>query len=106
MIWQAPPLNTVLQRFQEDPECAQPVDDQPDGTVCNVTNIITYGRPGTPMQAWGVAGGGPKNDQSIQDLVAFLRTIQLKPAAIKAQQTKNLAAAKSTSSEARRARST
>ena len=34
---------------------------------------------GTPMQAWGVAGGGPKNDQSIQDLVAFLRTIQLTP---------------------------
>ena len=29
------------------------VDDQPDGTVCNVTTIITYGRPGTPMQAWG-----------------------------------------------------
>ena len=42
-------------------------------------HIITYGRPGTPMQAWGVAGGGPKNAQSIQDLVAFLRTIQLKP---------------------------
>ena len=60
--------------------------------MCNVTTIITYGRPGTPMQAWGVAGGGPKNDQSIQDLVAFLRTIQLKPSDIKAQQAKNLAA--------------
>ena len=48
--------------------------------MCNVTQIITYGRPGTPMQAWGVAGGGPKNDQSIQDLVAYLRTIQLTPA--------------------------
>ena len=74
----------MLSRFEEDPECSQPVDDQPDGTVCNVTTIITYGRPGTPMQPWGVAGGGPKNDQSIQDLVAFLRTIQLKPADIKA----------------------
>ena len=30
-------------------------------------------------------GGGPKNDQSIQDLVAYLRTIQLTPAS-KAQQ--------------------
>jgi mono/diheme cytochrome c family protein len=48
------------------------------------------------MQAWGVAGGGPKNAQSIQDLVAFLRTIQLKPSEIKAQQAKNLAAARST----------
>ena len=94
--WQVPPLNTVLERFEEDPACAQPVDQQSDGTVCDVTNIITYGRPGTPMQAWGVAGGGPKNVQSIQDLVAFLRTIQLKPAQIMAQETKNLEAAKST----------
>jgi cytochrome c553 len=93
--WQAPPLNTVLERFEEDPACSEPVDDQPDGTVCDVTNIITYGRPGTPMQGWGTAGGGPKNAQSIQDLVAFLRTIQLKPSVIMAAQTKNLAAAKS-----------
>jgi mono/diheme cytochrome c family protein len=96
VIWQAPPLNTVLERFQEDPGCAQPVDQQSDGTVCDVTSIITYGRPGTPMPAWGVPGGGPKNVQAIQDLVAFLRTIQLKPAQIMAQQTKNIAAAKST----------
>ena len=96
VLWQAPPLNTVLERFQEDLACALPVSQQPDNTVCDVTNIITYGRPGTPMQAWGVPGGGPKNAQAIQDLVAFLRTIQLKPAAIMAQQTKNLAAAKST----------
>jgi len=52
--WQVPPLNTVLQRFEEDPECSSPPDEQPDGTVCNVTQIITYGRPGTPMAAWGV----------------------------------------------------
>ena len=74
----------------------QPVDQQSDGTVCDVTNIITYGRPGTPMPAWGVPGGGPKNVQAIQDLVAFLRTIQLKPAEIKAQEAKNVDAAKST----------
>ena len=48
-------------------------------TVCDVTDIITYGRPGTPMQAWGVDGGGPKNDQSIQDLVAYIESIQLTP---------------------------
>jgi mono/diheme cytochrome c family protein/cytochrome c553 len=96
VVWEAPPLNTVLERFEEDPDCAMPVDDQPDGTVCDVTNIITYGRPGTPMQGWGVAGGGPKNVQSIQDLVAYLRTIQLKPAQIKAQEAATITAARST----------
>jgi mono/diheme cytochrome c family protein len=100
VAWQAPPLNTVLQRFEEDPECSDPPDQQPDGTVCNVTSIITYGRPGTPMQAWGVAGGGPKNAQSIQDLVAFLRTIQLKPNVIRAQEAANLKVARSTSAKA------
>ena len=58
--------------------------------------IITYGRPGTPMQAWGVAGGGPKNDQSIQDLVEYINSIQITPAQAKAQATAALAAAKST----------
>ena len=44
-----------------------------------VTTIITYGRANTPMPAWGVAGGGAMNDQQIQDLVTYLKTIQLKP---------------------------
>ena len=48
------------------------------------------------MQPWGVAGGGAKNEQSIQDLVAYLRTIQLKPSDIKATEAKNLLAARST----------
>lgn len=96
VIWQAPPLNTVFERFEEDPDCAMPVDDQPDGTICDITDIITYGRPGTPMQGWGVAGGGPKNVQSIQDLVAYLRTIQLTPAQIHAEEAANITAARST----------
>jgi mono/diheme cytochrome c family protein len=95
VIWQAPPLNTVFSRFEEDPACSMPVDDQPGGTICDITNIITYGRPGTPMQPWGVEGGGAKNDQSIQDLVAYLRTIQLKPAQIKAQEAGIVTAARS-----------
>ena len=36
--WQAPALNTVLLRFSED----------------EVRNILVYGRPGTPMPAWGL----------------------------------------------------
>src|SRR5439155_19311184 len=34
-----------------------------------LTQIITYGRPGTPMPAWGVLSGkGALQQQSIQDL--------------------------------------
>ena len=72
VVWQAPPLDTVLLRLNEDPGCIN-IDDRATLT-CAVTDVITNGRPGTPMQAWGVDGGGPKNDQSIQDLVAYLRT--------------------------------
>ncbi len=59
--WTAPALNTVLYRF----------------SVEEVTYIITYGRPFSPMSAWGVAGGGPMNDQQISDLIAYLASIQI-----------------------------
>jgi mono/diheme cytochrome c family protein len=61
--WTAPSLNDVLLRFSPD----------------EVTDIITYGRPGTPMPAWGLLGGGPLPDQPISDLVNYLQSIQLKP---------------------------
>ncbi len=64
VTWQAPALNTVLSRFSEE----------------QVNQIITYGRPGTPMAAWGIEGGGPKNDQSVTDLVAYIKSIQKTPA--------------------------
>jgi mono/diheme cytochrome c family protein len=67
--WVAPPLNTVLLRFSAQ----------------EVNQIITYGRPGTPMQPWGVAGGGPKNLQSINDLVAYIKSKQLTPAQARKQ---------------------
>ncbi len=98
VIWHAPPLNTVLLRFQEDPGCANPATAPT--SVCDVTSIITYGRPGTPMVAWGVEGGGAKNDQAIQDLVAYLRSIQLTPAQAKAQAASDLAAARKAPAEA------
>lgn len=66
--WQAPPLNTVLLRFRPE----------------EVTTIITYGRPQTPMPPWGVAGGGPMDDQQISDLINYLGSIQLDPAKVKA----------------------
>ena len=73
--WQAPPLDTVLLRFDEE----------------QVFNIITYGRAGTPMPAWGVASGkGVLNTQSINDLVAYIESIQFTADAAKQRSTKAL----------------
>jgi mono/diheme cytochrome c family protein len=81
-VWIAPSLNDVMYRFNEcTPEeltakaanCTSRAEQQ-------VTQIITYGRPGTPMPAWGLAGGGPLPDQPIEDLVNYLQSLQLSPA--------------------------
>jgi mono/diheme cytochrome c family protein len=45
-----------------------------------LTQIITYGRPGTPMPAWGVLSGkGALQEQSIQDLVNYVESIITTP---------------------------
>jgi mono/diheme cytochrome c family protein len=67
--WLAPALNTVMLRHRPE----------------EVRNIIVYGRPGTPMPPWGVEGGGPMNDQQIDDLVAYLTSITLDENEVKAQ---------------------
>jgi mono/diheme cytochrome c family protein len=59
--WYAPALNTALLRFSTD----------------EVKDILTYGRPGTPMPAWGVLGGGALTDQQLDDLVAYIQSIQI-----------------------------
>ena len=61
--WKAPALNTVLLRYTRE----------------EVTYILTYGRPFSPMPAWGVEGGGPLNTQQVQNLVDYLETIQISP---------------------------
>ena len=62
--WKAPPLNTELLRFTPE----------------EVEQIITYGRPGTPMQALRrVRAVAAKNEQTIADLVAYIQSIQLTP---------------------------
>lgn len=84
--WKAPSLNTALYKYpirKADPtnplisSCR--LQDQHTTPDCRtqVYDILTYGRPGTPMPAWGVAGGGPKNEQAINDLVNFITAIQL-----------------------------
>ena len=59
--WKAPALNTVYQRFSEE----------------EVRFILQYGRPFSPMSPWGTIGGGPMNDQQIQTLLDYLKSIQI-----------------------------
>ena len=80
-IWKVPALNDVFYRYSEDPVTAYQ----------QITQILVYGRPGTPMPAWGVAGGGPKNSQAISDLVAYLKSIQITPAEAKKVAAKKIA---------------
>jgi mono/diheme cytochrome c family protein/cytochrome c553 len=72
VTWSVPPLNTVLLRFKQDDTVSPPVDE--------VKQIIVYGRAGTPMPPWGLNGGGPLDDQQINDLLSYLQSIQLTPA--------------------------
>ena len=79
VTWQAPPLDVELLRYSKD----------------EVHDIITYGRPGTPMPPWGVASGkGVLNEQGIQDLVNYIQTLQLSPEKAKDEFTKDLQDAK------------
>jgi mono/diheme cytochrome c family protein len=76
--WSVPPLNTVLLRFSSS--STPPDPNAPIGTALDaVRTIIVYGRAGTPMPAWGLAGGGALDDQQINDLVAYIQSIQLTP---------------------------
>ena len=75
--WKAPALNTGRLRFSAE----------------EVEQVITYGRPGTPMQAFGVEGGGAENTQTIEDLVAYIESIQLSPEEAQAQADEELEAA-------------
>jgi mono/diheme cytochrome c family protein len=61
--WNAPALNAVLYRYTEE----------------EVRYILNYGRPGTPMAAWGGPGGGPLTTQQVDELIAYLWSVQLEP---------------------------
>jgi mono/diheme cytochrome c family protein len=69
--WRAPALNTVLLRFDEE----------------ELFDILVYGRPFSPMPAWGIEGGGALNDQQIGNLIAYIKTIQITPEEAQAQAT-------------------
>jgi mono/diheme cytochrome c family protein len=63
--WAVPSINDVLYRY--DPT--------------EVRYWLVYGRQGTPMPAWGTEGGGPMNTQQIDELLAYLDSIQISQAA-------------------------
>ena len=85
--WQAPALNDVLLRYTED----------------EVRYILNYGRPGSPMAAWGTPGGGPLTWQQVDNIIIYLRTLQtqsLDPILIEqAGDTEAVAAAQATADE-------
>jgi cytochrome c553 len=59
--WLAPALDTVLLRYSRS----------------EVKFVLNYGRPYSPMPAWGAPGGGPLTEQNIDNLVDYLASIQL-----------------------------
>jgi mono/diheme cytochrome c family protein len=58
--WKAPALTAVMSRFSED----------------EVLQVLNYGRNGV-MPAFGAPGGGPFTTQQLDDLIHYLREIQL-----------------------------
>lgn len=66
--WQTPALDTVLYRYSKE----------------EVLSILVYGRPNTPMPAWGAEGGGPLTEQQLTNTIAYLESIQLPAAEVRA----------------------
>ncbi len=75
VTWQGPALNTVFLRYSRD----------------EVRYILTYGRPFSPMPAWGTKGGGPLTEQKLQQLMDYIETFQLTPKEAQAEVAKQLA---------------
>ena len=65
--WTAPALDNVLYRYSEE----------------GVRYILDYGRPGSPMAAWGGPGGGPFTTQQIDNIIDYLWTVQKEPKEIR-----------------------
>ena len=59
--WKVPSLGAVLFRYSTD----------------EVRYVMEYGRPNTPMPAWGIAGGGPFTTQQIDDVIVYLEHEQI-----------------------------
>jgi mono/diheme cytochrome c family protein len=69
VAWWAPSLDDVALRMSDD----------------QLKEILTYGRPFSPMPAWGLAGGGSMNEQQIDNLIDWLKSIAISPKEAKAR---------------------
>jgi mono/diheme cytochrome c family protein len=58
--WSAPSINDVFYRFSEE----------------EVTELIVYGRAGSPMPASGLDGGGAMTKQEVEQVISYLQSIQ------------------------------
>ena len=61
VLWKAPSLDDVTRRMTDD----------------QLREVLVYGRPFSPMPAWGLEGGGPMNEQQIDDLIAYLKSVAI-----------------------------
>ena len=59
--WVAPALNNLYNRYSEE----------------EVTYVLNYGRPGSPMAAWGTPGGGPLTEQQVQNVQEYIQLFQV-----------------------------
>ena len=59
--WAAPSLNDIFYRFSEE----------------EVTEIIVYGRSGSPMPANGLDGGGAMTKQEVEQVIEYIRSLQI-----------------------------
>ena len=59
--WLAPALNTAALRYDEE----------------ELYYILEYGRPYSPMPAWGAGGGGPLTEQQLENIIAYLQSITI-----------------------------
>lgn len=67
--WFAPSLNDVTLRMTDE----------------QIFDVLVYGRPFSPMPAWGLEGGGPLNDQQLDNLIAYMKSIAITPEEAQAQ---------------------
>ncbi len=69
--WFAPSLNDVTLRMTDE----------------QIEKVLIYGRPFSPMPAWGLEGGGPLNEQQIDNLILYLHQIAITPEEARQQNT-------------------
>lgn len=66
--WPAPRLDNIVARFDE----STVVED----VRRYIETTVTFGRPGTPMPAFGTAAGGSFSDFQIDAIVAYILSVQ------------------------------